>query len=176
MICGTHNRSGGHYEPAGCGGDHYQRGRHVQQTPPTPPSESHHRHVRLRHRNAWWRRRGSTVDADLLNMVIVASPAHDRSSSIQDLSDPLFSLCYSASMRVRRSAVLRTMKPLRVRPSLFAARSMRASMATGILTGTSFRLVSPSPGEGSPAPAMNAGRVEQLPSQARHEDFHGAIR
>ena len=174
MICGTHSRSGGHYEPAGCGGD--QRGRHVQQTPPTPPSESHHRHVRLRHRNAWWRRRGSTVDADLLNMVIVASPAHDRSSSIQDLSDPLFSLCYSASMRVRRSAVLRTMKPLRVRPSLFAARSMRASMATGILTGTSFRLVSPSPGEGSPAPAMNAGRVEQLPSQARHEDFHGAIR
>jgi hypothetical protein len=52
-------------------------------------------------------------------------------------------------------SALNTMKPERVRPKHEAARSMRASMAIGILTGTSFRLPS-SPGDGSPALAMNA--------------------
>src|SRR6516165_1101895 len=48
-----------------CGGDHYERGRHVQQTQPTPTGESHYRRVRLRRRDARWGRRGSAVDTDL---------------------------------------------------------------------------------------------------------------
>ena len=53
----------GRYETSVCGGEHYERGRNVQQTQPT--GESRNRHVRVRRRDARWSRRGSVIDADL---------------------------------------------------------------------------------------------------------------